>query len=180
MKSAHHHIYVAVCQLCKHAIYTAIRKNHISTIMKQEYLSLCKKRSDHNVRLTKLWTEVKDICAQLSFHLRKRNELANRLNDSNKSLTGPAISCIAGGPYNQSLRNFVLLMTLKRSEIQTEIETEQSIIDNFTNRYNIVLEDHNKLCREANIIDQQIWHISNQISHDTRISWHDIQAADSL
>jgi len=71
-------------------------------------------------------------------------------------------------------------MTLKRSEIQTEIETEQSIIGNFTNRYNIVLEDHNKLCREANIIDQQIWHISNQISHDTRISWHDIQAADSL
>jgi len=142
--------------------------------MQQQYFSLYKKRSDYDVLLTSLWTEVKDLYAALSFHQRRRNELENRLNDSNKSLTGSAISSIAGGPYNQSLRNFVLLMTLKRNKIQMEIETERSFIGNFTTRYNMVLKDHDKIGRERNVIDQQITHITNQISHDIRMSWHDI------
>ena len=142
--------------------------------MQQQYFSLYKKQTDCDVLLTKLFTETKDIYAQLSFHQQRRNELENRLNDSNESLTGPAISWIAGGSYNQSLRKIVLLMTLKRNKIQMEIETEQSFIGNFTTRYNNVLKYHDKICRETNIIDQQIAHITNQISHDTRMSWHDI------
>jgi len=63
---------------------------------------------------TKLWTEIK--------------------------VTRPAISSIAIGPYNQSLRNFVLLTTLKRNKIQNEIETEESSTGNFTIRYNNVLK----------------------------------------
>jgi len=142
--------------------------------MQQQYFSLYKKRSDYDVLLTNLWTEVKDLYAALSFHQGRRDELENRLNASNKSLTGSAISSIAGGPYNQSLRNFVLLMTLKRNKIQMEIETEQSFIGNLTTRYNMVLKDHDKIGRERNAIDQQITHIKNQISYDIRMSWHDI------
>jgi len=142
--------------------------------MQQQYFSLYKKRSDYDVLLTNLWTEVKDLYAALSFHQGRRDELENRLNDSNKSLTGSAISSIAGGPYNQSLRNFVLLMTLKRNKIQMEIETERSFIGNLTTRYNMVLKDHDKIGRERNAIDQQITHITNQISYDIRMSWHDI------
>jgi len=151
-----------------------------STIMQQQYFALCTKRSDFEIRLTQLWTEAKDVSVQLALHQRRRNELENRLNDSNQSLTGPAICRIAGGPQNQSLRNLVLLMTLKRSEIQVKIESEQSIIGNFATRHRNVLKDHDRICREADIIDQQIAHITNQISHDTRVGWHRIHEANSF
>jgi len=41
---------LVACQVYISAIYTAIRKNHIFTIMQQEYLSLCKKRSDYGLK----------------------------------------------------------------------------------------------------------------------------------
>jgi len=94
-----------------------------------------------------------------------------------KSLTGPAISQIAGGPNNKSLRNFVLLVTFERNKIQMRIKTKQSIIKIL---YNTVLKDHDKLSREANVIDQQFHHIANQNSHDTRMSWIDICKANVL
>ena len=41
---------LVACQVYISAIYTAIRKTHIFTIMQQEYLSLCKKRSDYGLK----------------------------------------------------------------------------------------------------------------------------------
>jgi len=52
------------------------------------------------------------------------------------------------------------------------IHEEKSIVENFKTRYNTVLEEHDKLCREANIIDNQICDIANQIGHDTKLKWN--------
>jgi len=141
--------------------------------MQQQYTSLYNEKRKNDDRLTKLWTEVKDIRVQLSSHVQKLKRLKNRLCDSNQSLTGPAISQIAGGIRNSSLQTDLLIMALERNKIQMGIQAERSIVDNFTNRYKTVLKDHEKICRESNIIDQKIYHIVNQISHDMRKKWND-------
>ena len=96
--------------------------SHMSTIMQQQYFSLRNQNQDFDIRLAKLWAEAKDIYAQLSTHELRRNELQNRLYDSNQSLTGPAVSEIASGPNNGSLRRIVVLMILERSKVQMNLE----------------------------------------------------------
>jgi len=148
--------------------------------MQQQYFSLPRNQNqDFDIRLAKLWAEAKDIYAQLSPHELRRNELQNRLYDSNQSLTGPAVSEIASGPNNGSLRRIVLLMILERSKVQMNLEKELSIVCNFITKYNIVLKDHENLCREADIIDQQLTHIKNEIGFDTMIIWNDVYTANS-
>jgi hypothetical protein len=116
----------------------------------------------------------------MSFHQQKKSELEHRLDDSNESLAGPAISCIAGGSHNEWPRKFVFLMTLKRSEIQMEIEREQSIIDNFTNRYNAVFKKHSKLCCRVNSIRKKLGIVENRMNRDSAMSWNDIHRAESF
>jgi len=151
----------------------------MSTIMQQQYFSLRNQNQDFDIRLAKLWAEAKDIYAQLSTHELRRNELQNRLYDSNQSLTGPAVSEIASGPNNGSLRRIVVLMILERSKVEMNLEKEVSIVCNFIRKYKIVLKDHEILCREADIIDQQLTHIKNEIGFDTMIIWNDIYTANS-
>jgi len=135
--------------------------------MQQQYTLLYKRFKGYDVSLNKLWTEARDIHVDLSFHSQKLKKLENQLCD----LTGPAISQIASGPNNSSLRKFALLMTLERNKIQMRIHEEKSIVENFTTRYNTVLKDHKELCRESTIIGDQIWHIVSQISRDTKLKW---------
>ena len=151
----------------------------MSTIMQQQYFSLRNQNQDFDIRLAKLWAEAKDIYAQLSPHELRRNELQNRLYDSNQSLTGPAVSEIASGPNNGSLRRIVVLMILERSKVEMNLEKEVSIVCNFIRKYKIVLKDHEILCREADIIDQQLTHIKNEIGFETMIIWNDIYTANS-
>jgi len=144
----------------------------MSSIMQHQYTLLYKRLKAYDPGLTKLWTEANEIHFDLSIHSQKLKNLENRLCDSNQSLTGPAISQIAGDHNNSSLRRIVLLMTLERNKIQMRIHEEKSIVENFKTRYNTVLEEHDKLCREANIIDNQICDIANQIGHDTKLKWN--------
>jgi len=144
--------------------------------MQQQYTSLYKENKKYDDRLTKLWTEVKDISVQLSCHLQKLKRLENRLCDSNQSLTGPAISQLAGGERNSLLQTDLLIMALERNKIQMGLQAERSIVGNLKNRYNTVIKDHDKICRESNIIDQKIDHIVRQISCDMRKKWnHEIE-----
>ena len=136
--------------------------------MQQQYTLLYKRFKGYDVSLNKLWTEARDIHVDLSFHSQKLKKLENQLCD----LTGPAMSQIASGPNNSSLRKFALLMTLERNKIQMRIHEEKSIVENFKTRYNTVLKEHDKLCREAIIIDNQIGDITNQISYETRLKWN--------
>jgi len=139
--------------------------------MQQQYTLLYKRSKAYDPGLTKLWTEAKEIAFDLSIHSQKLKKLENRLCDSNQCLTGPAISWIAGEHNNSSLRRTVLLMTLERNEVQMRIHEEKSIVENFKTRYNTVLNEHDKLCREAKIIDEQIWQIEHEISRDTKLKW---------
>ena len=56
-----------------------------------EYLSLYMEISNSDAPLTKLWAELNDIASNVSFHQQKKSEIEHRLDDSDESLTGPAI-----------------------------------------------------------------------------------------
>jgi len=140
-------------------------------MMQAQFMSLFSQQKRLNTELTVLWTEVKDLSAQMSFHRIELNKLEHRLCDADKSLTGPSIREIASGTHNRSLRKFVLCMIFQRNKLLVRIETEKIILGNFSDRYIAVLKDHDKLCRKANVIGQKLDKIAREITYETRMSW---------
>ena len=99
--------------------------------MQAQFMSLFSEQKRVDIELTGLWTEVKDLSAQMSFHSQELNRLEHRLCDADKSLTGLSIREIARGTHNRSLRNFVLCMIFQRNKLLVRIETEKIILGNF-------------------------------------------------
>jgi len=114
----------------------------------------------------------------VSFHQHKKIELEHRLDDSNESLGGPGISRIVGGHDIEELLKILLIMSLKRSKIQMQIETEQLMIDDYTNRYNAIHEKHGKLCDKVDGIRKKIRRLENKINNNSAKNWDDIYKAE--
>ena len=150
------------------------------SMMKERFLLLKKQQDDLDAVLTSLWVECYDVEAHLSCETQKLNILLDRLRDANESLTPQAISNIGGDSRNTTLRRTVLLMTLKRNDLQLQIETLRSIICDLRTKFNTVLRKHDKLCRESNIIDTELTGIGNAIGYDTRMIWNHIYASNSF
>jgi len=150
------------------------------SMMQERFLLLKKQQDDLEPVLTSLWVESYDIEAHLSCETQKLNILQDRLRDANESLTPQGISNIAGVSQNTRLRRTVLLMTLKRNDLQLQIETLRSIMCDLRTKFNTVLRKHDKLCRESNIIDTELTGIGNAIGYDTRMIWNHIYASNSF
>ena len=178
LSSPSHRSYFA-CQSYIHAICMAVCENHICTIMHKKSISLYTEKSKWNDALTILWTELKDLHIKMLFHQQRKIDLEHRLDDSNESLGGPGISRIVGGHNTkQQLLKFILIMSLKRSKIQVQVETEQLMIDDYTNRYNAIHEEHKKLCDKVNGIRKKIRRLENKINNDSAKNWDDIYKAE--
>jgi len=157
----------------------AVCENHISTVMHKKSISLYTEKSKCDDALTILWTELKDLHIKMLFHQQRKIQLEHRLEDSNESLEGPGISRIVGGHNTkQQVLKFILIMSLKRSKIQMQIETEQLMIDDSTDRYNAIHEEHEKLCGKVDGIRKKIRRLENRINRNSAKNWDDIYKAE--